>query len=149
MVNSNPLLESISDWFRRNFSDPGAVALFFTVLFVLLFLEFFGHFFMPVLISIVLAYLLLSIVRLLDRCHLPHIVSVTIVFSLFTGLVIFAIVGLLPLAIRELQNLVVEFPTTFSQGHEWMSTLIKRYPAIFSETHFQQAMLFLQNEMSH
>lgn len=149
MGNGNPLLESISNWFRRNFSDPAAVGLFFTVLFVLLFLEFFGHFFLPVLISIVLAYLLLSVVRLLDRCRIPHIVSVVIVFSLFTGLVIFSIVGLLPLAIRELQNLVIEFPATFSHGHEWMTALIKRYPAIFSDTRFQQGITFLQNEMTH
>jgi putative permease len=67
MGGSNPLLLSISDWFRRNFSDPGAVGLFFTALFMLLFLEFFGHFFMPVLISIVLAYLLQSVVSTLVR----------------------------------------------------------------------------------
>src|SRR3990167_7711879 len=149
MSNGNPLLESISNWFRRNFSDPAAVGLFFTVMFVLLFLEFFGHFFLPVLISIVLAYLLLSIVRVLDRVHIPHIVSVTIVFSLFVGVVIFALVWLLPLAVRELQNLVIEFPNTFLQGHAWINTLIKRYPAFLSETRFQQAMNFLQNEAAH
>src|SRR3990167_4759616 len=123
MVNSNPLLESISDWFRRNFSDPGAVALFFTVLFFFLFLEFFGHFFMPVLISIVLAYLLLSVVRALTRLRCPHILAVSIVFLLFIGLVIFSLIWLLPIVVHQLQNLITEFPNAFSRGHQWVNAL--------------------------
>src|SRR3990167_3435507 len=135
MVNSNPLLESISDWFRRNFSDPGAVALFFTVLFVLLFLEFFGHFFMPVLISIVLTYLLLSVVRRLERWHFPHFLAVVSVFSVFIGLVVFALVWLLPIIVHQLQNLVTELPNAFSQGHQWITILMQKYPVVFADPH--------------
>jgi len=63
-TKSNPILQSISKWMQRNFSDPGAVGLFFTLLFGFLFIEFFGGFFLPVIISIVIAYLLHSVVRL-------------------------------------------------------------------------------------
>ncbi|MCX7120521.1 MAG: AI-2E family transporter [Gammaproteobacteria bacterium] len=149
MRESNPLLSSISDWFRRNFSDPATVGLFFTVLFMLLFLEFFGHFFMPVLISIVLTYLLLSVVRLLQRSRIPHFLAVLIVFSVFIGLVVFALVGLLPVVIRQLENLATELPNAFSQGDQWMTTLMQKYPVIFADPRFQQSILFLQNEMSH
>lgn len=148
MREPNPLLSSISDWFRRNFSDPAAVGLFFTVLFMLLFLEFFGHFFLPVLISIVLAYLLKSPVRLLKRCHFPHFLAVTVVFSVFIGLVIFALVGLLPIIIRQLQNLVSEFPDAFTQSHQWLTTLMKRYPIVFADPRFQQTLVIVQNELS-
>src|SRR3990167_2745988 len=148
MVNSNPLLESISDWFRRNFSDPGAVALFFTVLFVLLFLEFFGHFFMPVLISIVLAYLLLSVVRALTRLRLPHFLAVMTVFVAFISLVVFSVVWLLPIIVRQLQNLVSEFPHAFAQADAWVTNLMQQYPVIFHDVRFQQAISFVQNEFS-
>ena len=149
MNNSNPLLISISDWFRRNFSDPAAVGLFFTALFVLLFLEFFGHFFMPVLISIVLTYLLLSFVRLLQRWRVPHLLAVSVVFLLFVGLVVFGLVWLLPIVVRQLQNLITEFPTAFSQGHHWVNQLISQYPSIFSETRLEQWFSFMQGEFSH
>lgn len=148
MSNSNPLLVSISDWFRRNFSDPAAIALFFTVLFVLLFLEFFGHFFMPVLISIVLAYLLLSVVNRLTRWYIPHFLSVLIVFTLFIGLVVFALVWLLPIMVHQLQNLVVEFPHAFSKGHDWVNQLMNKYPTLLSDTRFQQAISLAQDEFS-
>ena len=149
MREQNPLLSSISNWFRRNFSDPASVGLFFTVLFVLLFLEFFGHFFMPVLISIVLTYLLLSVVRRLERWHFPHFLAVISVFLVFIGLVVFALVWLLPIIVHQLQNLVTELPNAFSQGHRWITILMKKYPVIFADPHFQQSLLFVQNEFSH
>jgi len=146
---SNPLLLSVSNWFRRHFSDPAAVALFFTVLFVLLFLEFFGHFFLPVLISVVLAYLLASVVRVLDRWHFPHILAVSLVFVAFTGLVIFGVVWLLPIVIHQLQTVIVEFPSTFTQGHQWLNALMQQYPMLFQNTNVQDAIAFLQAEMVH
>lgn len=149
MSESNPLLISISTWFRRNFSDPAAVGLFFTALFFLLFLEFFGHFFMPVLISIVLAYLLQSVVRFLERLRCPHFLAVIAVFSIFIGLVIFSLVWLLPIIVHQFQNLVSELPNTFLQGHTWVNNLMQRYPAVFLDARFQQAITYLQNEVAH
>ena len=149
MSESNPLLNSISNWFRRNFSDPDAVGLFFTVFFFFLFLQLFGHFFLPVLISIVLAYLLQSVVRVLVRWKIPHFLAVIIVFLVFVGLVIFSVVWLLPIMVHQLQNLVLELPKTFSQGHAWVTGLMSRYPAIFADARFQQAASYLQNEAVH
>lgn len=149
MGQSNPLLQSISAWFRRNFSDPAAVGLFFTVLFMFLFLEFFGHFFMPVLISIVLAYLLLSVVRFLVKCKLPRPLAVIVVFLVFIGLVVFALIGLLPIVVHQLQNLISEIPNTFNQGHQWVTNLMQRYPLLFSDTRLQQAISVLQNEFAN
>ncbi|HLB56440.1 MAG TPA: AI-2E family transporter [Coxiellaceae bacterium] len=149
MRDSNPLLQSISTWFRRNFSDPATVGLFFTVLFVLLFLEFFGHFFMPVIISVILTYLLLSVVRLLERWHFPHFLAVNIVFVVFVGLVIFGLVVVLPISVRQLQNLVTEFPNAFTQSHQWLTKMMANYPAIFADPRFQQTIAFMQNEFAH
>ena len=144
----NPLLSSISNWFRRNFSDPAAVGLFFTVLFLFLFLQFFGHFFLPVLISIVLAYLLLSVVRLLKSWHCPHMLAVTIVFLLFVGLVVLGIFGFIPTVIHQLQNLTGEIPKTFTQAQGWMTDMIHRYPKVFSDEQLQRAVSFAQEESS-
>lgn len=146
---NNPLLVSISDWFRRNFSDPAAVGLFFTVVFLLLFLECFGHFFMPVLISIVLAYLLLSVVRFLQRLRCPRMLAVILVFCVFIGLVIFTLVGVIPLIVRQLQALVNEVPRAFIETQGWLAELMKRYPKVFSDTHLNHAVRFLQNESAH
>ncbi|MFW0079411.1 MAG: AI-2E family transporter, partial [Coxiella endosymbiont of Haemaphysalis qinghaiensis] len=45
MHNSkNSVLQGISNWFLCNFSDPEALALFFTLVFGFLLIEFFGKF---------------------------------------------------------------------------------------------------------
>lgn len=146
MRNTNPLIGAISTWFRRNFSDPAAVALFFTVLFLFLFLEFFGNFFMPVLISIVLAYLLASVVRFAQKLRCPHTLSVVIVFLLFIGLVVLALVGLLPIIIHQLENLVNEIPNIFTQAQTWVTGLIQNHPKIFSDQQLQHVVSFFQSE---
>jgi len=149
MKHDNPLLASVSHWFRRNFSDPAAAGLFFTIVFLFLFLEFFGHFFLPVLISIVLAYLLSSVVRLLEHWYVPHLLAVSIVFVIFLSLVGFGLFFLLPVIMRQLQNLVLEFPDAFSHAQHWLRDMIQRYPTIFSDLHLQQSMVFLQQQASH
>src|SRR3990167_8949104 len=148
-MTTNPLLLSISNWFHRNFSDPAAVGLFFTVILMLLFLEFFGHFFLPVLISIVLAYLLQSVVRQLDGWHCPHLLSVSVVFCVFVGLVVFSLVLLLPIIVHQLQTVVTEIPNTFSQGHEWITGLMQKYPAIFGNANVQSSVTFLQDQVAN
>lgn len=149
MKQGNPLLGSISSWFRRNFSDPAAAGLFFTIVFLFLFLEFFGHFFLPILISIVLAYLLLSVVHMLERWRFPRVLAVSLVFTVFMGLVGFGLFFLLPVVMRQLQNLVTEFPGAFAHTQNWLHTLMQHYPAIFSETHLQQSITFLQQQTTH
>ena len=149
MSTNNPLLLSISQWFSRNFSDPAAVGLFFTVVFIFLFIEFFGHFFLPVLVSIALAYLLLAVVRRLERCRLPHFLAVMIVFLVFIGLVIFALIDILPAIIRQLQNLITEVPNAFTQGHAWIASFMQNYPTLFSDVHFQNALTLMQTGLSH
>lgn len=145
----NPLVQSVSQWFRRNFSDPAAVGLFFTVVFLILFLEFFGHFFMPVLISIVLSYLLLSVVRLLQKAKCPRLLAVILVFSVFIGLVIITLLGVVPLITRQLQALINEVPRAFLETQHWLTELMQQYPKVFSDTHLNRAVLFLQNESAH
>jgi len=149
MKHYNPLLLSISSWFKRNFSDPAAVGLFFTIVFLFLFLEFFGHFFLPVIISIVLAYLLLSVVRFLERCYVPHFLAVIIVFLLFIGLVGFGLFFLLPEIVRQLQNLIIESPGAFSSTQNWLHQMMQKYPTVFSDAHLQQSIVFLQQQISH
>ncbi len=149
MKHYNPLLVSISSWFRRNFSDPAAVGLFFTVVFLFIFLEFFGHFFLPVIISIVLTYLLLAAVRMLERLRFAHMLAVSIVFIVFIGLVGFGLFFLLPIMLRQLQNLMIEFPTAFSHTQTWLHGFFLKYPTIFSDTNLQQSIAFLQQQASH
>jgi len=148
MSNNNPILQSVSHWFQRNFSNPGAVALFFTLLFGFLFIEFFGSFFLPVLVSIVIAYLLHSIVRLLERWHCPHLLAVIIVYLIFLSLFLYVLLGLLPSLWKQLGNLFHELPNAFAKSQAWITDLMRHYPRIFSNTLMQHVSVFFKDQVT-
>lgn len=147
-TKKNPILQSISKWTQRNFSDPGAVSLFFTLLFGFLFIEFFGNFFLPVLVSIVFAYLLQSVVELLKRWRCPHLLAVIIVYILFLGLFVYAILGLMPMLWKQSTNLINELPHAFAKSQLWVVDLMHRYPKIFSANLLHHVSTFFKDQVS-
>ncbi len=101
---------------------------------------------MPVLISIVIAYLLQPIVELLKRWRCPNLVAVLVVYLLFIGLFVFLLVVLLPSLWKQLANLVNELPRAFSQGQTWFTSLSDRYPSVFATPQFQHLMGVLKTQ---
>lgn len=144
MRNRNPILHAMSNWVKRNFSNPEALALLFTVVFVIAFLELFGRFLLPALISIIIAYLLQPVVRLLERWRLPYLLAVLIVYFIFLGLFLLALFGLLPLIWKQLASVVHELPKAFSKSQIWLNELMHHYPKLFPTNPLQHASVFLK-----
>ncbi len=138
---SNPILRSVSEWFTRNFSDPGVLGLFFTLVLVLILFEFFGQILAPLLVSVVLAYLLNSIVNYLERWHFPRLLALWLVYLLFLGALIFALFGLIPVLWKQLTTLVLELPTVVDKGQVLFNDLVSRYPHITGDMQWQEILL--------
>ena len=128
MLDRNPIIKTIGDWFTRNFSDPGALGLFFTILFVLIVVECWGDLLAPIFISVALAYVLSGAVKFLRRCHFPNMLAVLVIYLVFIGLVVAALFGLVPVLVKQLTNLVHEVPLIFSKVQTYINDLLTRYP---------------------
>ena len=148
-MNKMGISKTLSVWYRRNFSNPEAVSLFLTLVFGLVFFELFGLFFMPVIVSIILAYLLLRPVKLLNRLKLPEVLSVTVVFLLFIGVIVIFFLILMPLLWHQLSNLTSAMPTLFTTIKGWLGHLIQKYPNVFSASQAQDVLSFLQRHVTH
>ncbi|QHG92354.1 AI-2E family transporter [Coxiella endosymbiont of Amblyomma sculptum] len=133
MYNSrNPILQGISNWFIRNFSDPEALALFFTLFFGFLLIKFFGKFLLPVIISAVFSYLFAAPVRWLERWWFPRWLAVTVIYFFLLGLFVLTLFSLLPLMWKQLVGIIVhELPRAITKGQAWMTELMFRYPKLF------------------
>jgi putative permease len=84
----------------------------------------------PVLASIVVAYLLEGLVGSLRRLGWPQLPSVLLVyvsFLLFLALVLF---GVLPLASRQVTELVQQLPVMITEGTKVLTDLPERYPEL-------------------
>ena len=142
----NPIISAISHWFNHTFANPEALGLFFTVLFGFLMIEFFGGFLTPMIMSVIFAYLLVGPVRLLQRCHCPHILAVLIVFLLFMGLFILMVLIVLPSLWRQAYYLVADIPQVFSHVQGWLQVVQQNHPKFFTDDQVIQAISGLKTQ---
>jgi putative permease len=149
LSNRNPILNSISDWFNRNFSDPSALGLFFTIVFLLLIIEFFGSLLEPVIVSIVIAYLLDALVKFLEKWHLPHIAAVMISYCLFIAAILWILLAFLPLIWRQSIAFLNELPAALNQAHGVFVSLSHRYPAVMENLQLDNIVTLFKQDITH
>lgn len=138
----------VSAWFRRHFSDPQAILL--SVLLVLGFgvVLTIGDILAPVLASMVIAYLLDSLVRLLERFKVPRLVAVIVAFLLFVGILVLAFFGLIPELTRQITQLVQLLPAMIAKGQEVLLQLPKSYPQAFSEQQVLEMIVAFRTKLA-
>ena len=149
MTEKNPIVRSITGWLSHTFADPESISLFMTLVIGVLLLEFFGNILMPVLVSVILAYLLNSVVKLLKHWRCPHLLAVILVYLIFLGLFIYALVYLVPLLWRQLTNLIKELPSAFLNGQVWFENIIKthhHFIHLFSSKQIESVGVLIQDQ---
>ncbi len=126
------MLNFIKNWFSRHFSDPQVVglAIVLVVGFILVYAT--GEMLAPVVAALIIAYLLEGLVVKLQRAKMPRFMSVIVVFALFMMMLLFVILGLLPLLSRQATQFVNLLPTMLSEGQALLLTLPERYPGLVS-----------------
>jgi putative permease len=141
----------LANWYRKFFSDPHAVGLALFLLALSLLLWLFGSMLVPVLASLVIAYLLESPVQKMCRLGVPRLLSVLLVFGLFLAVVVLLLVVFVPLLSGQLGALVNGFPKIIQSLHagaeelisrasEWMPFLFKDAETVVQEMDLQNAI---------
>lgn len=143
------MVNVINNWLKRQLANKEQVIFWLFILFIIAALWLFGKMLAPVLASIVIAYLLQWFVARLERYHVPHALAVVLIYSAFLGLVVIALLGLLPLLWRQLTNLVNELPNTLGRGQALLMTLPDRYPNYISAAQIEQFLVELRSQVGH
>lgn len=128
------MFDLLKRWFMKYFADPEAAILLIALLVGILFIIFLGKMFAPVLAGIVLAYLLDALVLPLQkRLRIPRLIAVIFIYILFIGLLVVAVVGLLPILSKQLSQLLTEMPNMVQSFHTYLLALPQKYPGFVSE----------------
>ena len=122
----------IRNWFNHYLQQPEVFVLMLVLLVAGLGLYFFGAMLTPVLVSVAIAYLLQAPINRLQRWQVPHPMAVAIVYFVFLGALIFAMIGLIPSLWRQLNNLFLQFPLMLSHGQLILRDFYARYPNLIS-----------------
>ena len=126
------MLDIVGIWYRRYLSHPQAVLLVLLLLISAIVILYFGHMIAPALAAAVIAYLLEGTVNQLQRRGLPRLVAVAIVFTLFLAVLIFLLLGLMPILSRQVTNFIQELPRMINEGRALLLRLPEVYPNIIT-----------------
>ncbi len=122
----------ISDWFRRQISNPQVVFLAAFLLGLFLLIAYAGEMLMPVLVAVVIAYLLEGLIQRMTRWHVPRLLAIVLVMSAFITFMLLVVLGLMPLLFNQAKELVGQIPNMLAKGQELLMRLPERYPELFS-----------------
>lgn len=139
-------MNAIALWFRRHFADPQVVFLTLALLTVFAVVVLLGDMLMPVLASLVIAYLLEGGVGLLQRRGWRRLSSVLLVYSLFIAFVVLILIGIVPLLSRQIRELVQQLPTMVSEGLRVLNELPANYPELFSQAQIDALIAYMRAE---
>lgn len=131
-------MQSFFSWLKRRFSDPDLLALFLLLATVVIIFAVFGNILMPIIASIIIAYLLQWGVRYLERRRFPHLLAVILIYAIFLTLVVIALLGLLPALWHQLTIMINQLPYTLGRAQTELMQLPQRYPDYVSTTQVQQ-----------
>lgn len=142
-------MQLIKDWFSRVFSDPQIM-----ILAVILLLGFggiilTGDMLAPVFIAAILAYLLESPVGKMENWGMSRFVASSIVFAVFTWLLLMIIFGMGPMLYRQSVAFASELPQLFSSGRTLLLALPERYPELVSVEQINEVIAGLSGEINN
>lgn len=139
-------MKIVADWFRRYFSDPQIIFLAILLLILFAVLITMGNMLMPVLASIVIAYLLEGPVSALQRRGSPRLVSVIVVYLAFLIFVALVLLGVMPLASRQITELVQQLPSMISVATTALLDLPAHYPELVTEAQVAELINAIRGE---
>jgi putative permease len=122
------MIDVFGKWYRRKFSDPDAAMLLILILLSTAVLLLWGELLMPVLVAAVIAYLLDWPVTKLVKVGVSRVLACGVVLLGFITLVVFMLVGLVPIITKQSVNLIQETPLIWQKAQDWILTLPEKYP---------------------
>jgi len=124
------MVSFFTQWYKQKFSDPHVVTLMVILLGSFLAIYFLSGLLMPVFVAISIAFLLDLPVNRLGNYGCSRTISTVIVVTVFVGLSLIAILGLMPVMWQQGSNLLQEVPQMVSQGKTYLLTLPETYPEL-------------------
>ena len=140
-------MNRVSAWFRRNMSDPQVVLLVLILLAVSAAIYFAGSMLAPVIAAAVIAYLLQGLVARLESLGLPHLPAVLITYMIFLASLFFLFLGLLPLLITQVKQLIQQVPNMLNEAQRALIKLQAEYPNVVSEEQLREIVSSLGSEV--
>ncbi len=127
------MMKVLRDWFDRYLSDEEAVVflivliLSFTVILTL------GGMLAPVIASVIFAFLMQGVVEELEARRIPHLLAVSIVFTIFMAALLALLLVVMPLAWKQVAAFIGELPRLIQSSQVKLEVFAAQYPELVSQ----------------
>ncbi len=142
------MIDVLKRWYTRNFANPQTVILALILIVGSVLVIVMSKYLMPILVSIVLAYLFEGPVAKLGRIGVNRTVAASLMTALFLAMILVIVLVLLPLLSAQLTDLFRELPGMFAKGQNLLSQLPQRYPDYVSDQQVQEVLAIVRGQIS-
>ncbi len=125
---------------KKYFSDPEGVILALLLVTGFAIIIFMGDMLAPVLASMTIAYLLEGLVAKLEHAGIGRMLAVTLVYLPFLAFLAFLVLGLIPLLVGQVKDLLQALPGMLSQGQQALERVPELYPSLASPEQIETLM---------
>jgi putative permease len=143
------MIDIIKRWYRRNFANPQTVILAMILVVGTILVVVMSHHLIPILVSIVIAYLFEGSVQKLGRVGINRTISASLMTAMFLTMILLLFLVLLPLLSAQISDLFRELPGMFAKGQHLLSQLPQRYPDYISDQQIQEVLGAIRGEITN
>ncbi|MDJ0833117.1 MAG: AI-2E family transporter [Gammaproteobacteria bacterium] len=136
-------------WYTRNFANPQTVILALILIIGSVLVIVMSKHLMPILISIVIAYLFEGTVQKLGYIGVNRTISASLMTAMFLTMILLLMFVLLPLLSAQITDLFRELPRMLGQGQQLLSQLPERYPDFISDQQVQEVLSLIRSEITN
>lgn len=140
-------MDILRQWLHSIFSDTQIITLFLVLAVCAGIVLAVGDLLTPVLASVVIAFLLEGLVRILVHLRCPRLAAVSLIFGLFMLFLAVLLLALVPLLASQITDLVDNIPWIVSKAQAAMRHLPKKYP-ILTDAQMQTIIDGLTTQLS-
>ncbi|MEY8215599.1 MAG: AI-2E family transporter [Colwellia sp.] len=141
------MFKLFTDWYTRKFSDPHAVTLVVILAGTFLFLALFSQLLMPVLVALAIAFLLDLPVNRMVHFNFSRTIATIIIVSVFIGVTLIGMLGLMPIIWQQSSNLLQEAPHMVTEGQSYLLTLPEQYPDIIQASQIETFISLVKEKL--
>ncbi len=137
---------AIRDWYQRHFNDPQVLALLAALALGLIVVLWVGEVLVPLLVSVLLAYILEGLVRIL-QARMARMMAMLLVYFLFVASLMVLLLWLVPLLSQQIVDLAVRLPNMIATVQNWVESLPQWYPELISPVQAEQILAAVRTEV--
>jgi len=142
-------MQIVTDWFKRNFSDPQVALLLLVVISGLLLVTFFADMLAPAIAAVVIAFLLDGPVTWLKKHGVRHLMAVTGVFLIFMLGGLMVLLAVLPPLVKQIIQFINDTPRMLASLQVLVMNVQEKFPDMISREQAQEWLASIGAEVTN